>query len=47
MQSWGVIGDHGESMVVEETQDVLSVCESVSPSVILWDIEELTLLKIL
>ena len=33
MESWGVIGDHGESRVVEEAQDMLSVCESVSPSV--------------
>ena len=34
-------GGHGESRVVEEMQELLSVCESV----ILWDIEELTLLK--
>ena len=37
-----MIGYQGESRVVEEIQDVLSV----SMSVILWDIEELTLLKI-
>ena len=56
-ESWGklrrVMGSHGDSLgnmgearVVEEMQILLSVSESVSPYVILWDIEELTLLKI-
>ena len=45
-KSWGVVGEHGEARVVEEMQILLSVSEYVRMSVILWDIEELTLLKI-
>ena len=41
-ESRGVIGEHGEARVVEE----MHILQSVSPYVILWDIEELTLLKI-
>ena len=36
---------HGEARVVEEMQILLSVSQGVRESVMLWVIEELTLLK--